>query len=162
MTTKAQLETQVAQLQEQLAAAQAATPDAAPRLPGFADRVWLPENVDEVVTNQDGTTWKPVKYGTTKNGSRYIEWKAQVSHFDKETNKRTYSKTRIPFKAWNDQCDQIMSLIQDGNRLVDITANYLPDTWSYEGKDYSRDFWYVSSVNPIEREATEEQGELDV
>ena len=162
MTTKAQLEAQVTELQEQLAAAQAATPDAAPRLPGFADRIWLPENVDEVVTNQDGTTWKPVKYGTTKNGSRYIEFKAQVSHKDKESGKRTYSRTRIPFKAWNDQCDQIMSLIQGDNRLVDITANYLPDTWSYEGKDYSRDFWYVASVDPIERPATEEQGELNV
>ena len=79
MTTKTELEAQVAQLQEQLAAAQSATPDSAPRLPGFADRVWLPENIDEVLTNQDGTTWKPVRYGTTKNGSRFIEWKTSVS-----------------------------------------------------------------------------------
>jgi hypothetical protein len=99
MTTKTELEAQVAQLQEQLAAAQSATPDSAPRLPGFADRVWLPGDIDEVVTNQDGTTWKPVKYGTTKNGSRFFEWKTSVSHLDKKTNKRIYSKTRIPFKA---------------------------------------------------------------
>ena len=157
MTTKAQLEAQVTELQEQLAAAQAATPDAAPRLPGFANRIWLPENVDEVVTNKDGSTWRPVKVGTTKNGSRYIEFKAQVSHFDKDTQKRTYSYTRFPFKAWNDQCDQIMSLIQDGNRLVDITANFLPDTWKYEGKEYSRDYWIISSVDPFERGAAKGQ-----
>ena len=162
MTTKAQLEAQVTELQERLDAALAATPDAAPRLPGFADRIYLPKDVDEVVTNKDGSTWKPVKYGTTKNGSRYIEFKAQVAHKDKETGKRTYSRTRIPLKAWNDQCDQIMSLIQDDNRLVEITANFLPDTWVYEGKDYSTDFWYVVSVDPIERPAAEEQGELNV
>ena len=162
MTTKAQLVAQVAQLEEQLVAALAATPDAAPRLPGFANRIWLPESIDEVVTNKDGSTWKPVKYGTAKNGSRFIEFKAQVSFFDEDTQKRTYSYTRFPFKAWNDQCDQIMSLIQDGNRLVDITANYLPDTWSYEGKDYSRDFWYISSVDPYEAKGTEKQGELNV
>jgi hypothetical protein len=162
MTTKTELEAQVAQLQEQLAAAQSATPDSAPRLPGFADRVWLPGDIDEVVTNQDGTTWKPVKYGTTKNGSRFFEWKTSVSHLDKKTNKRIYSKTRIPFKAWNEQADQIMNMIKDGTRLVDITANYLPDAWNYEGQDFSQDFWYVTSVDPFVRnEPAEVQGELN-
>ena len=155
MATKTELEQQVVELQAQLAAAQSA-PDKAPRLPGFADRVWLPKNIDQVVTNEDGTTWTPVKHGTTKNGSRFIEFSAQVAYRDDE-GKRTYSKVRIPLKAWNEQCDQIMSLIQDDNRLVDITANFLPDTWMYEGKEYSRDFWLISSVDPFERGATKSQ-----
>jgi len=162
LDVKAQLDArdqELLALKDQLAA----VPDSAPRLPGFADRVWLPENIDEIVTNQDGSTWRPVSYGTTKNGSRFIEWKAQVSHCPKKGGKRTYSKTRIPFQAWNEQCDQIMSLIKDGNRLVDITANFLPDTWEYQGKEYSKDFWYVTSVDPfVRQEDTEPQGTLDV
>ena len=81
---------------------------------------------------------------------------------DKKTNKRIYSKTRIPFKAWNEQADQIMNMIKDGTRLVDITANYLPDAWNYEGQDFSQDFWYVTSVDPFVRnEPAEVQGELN-
>ena len=161
MTTKAQLEAQVTELQEQLAAAQAATPDSAPRLPGFANRIWLPKSLDEVVTLADGKTFKPVRYGTTNNGSRFIEWTAQLSSLDKKTGNRIYSKAKFAFKAWNEQCDQVIELINAGNRLVDVTANFLPDVWSYEGIQYTKDFWFVLSVDPLERdEQPEAQAEI--
>jgi len=149
--TKAELETQVAELKEQLAAAQASTPDAAPRLPGFANYVWLPRDIDEVVTMKDGSTFNPVRYGTTNNGSRFIEWSAQVDTYNKRLGKRIYSKAKFTFKAWNEQCDQVIRLIQEDNRLVEITANFLPDAWTKDGVEYTKDYWFVLSVDAVER-----------
>ena len=63
MATKTELEQQVAELQAQLAAAQSA-PDAAPRLPGLAERIWLPKSLDEEIEGANGS-FKTVKQGKT-------------------------------------------------------------------------------------------------
>ena len=82
--------------------------------------------------------------------------KLRSLHQSKESGKRTLLHNGFfaptSKEAWNDQCDQsCSSLIQGDNRLVDITANYLPDGPLgnlSEDKDYSRDFWYVVSIDP--------------
>ena len=122
MATKAELEQQVTELQSQLAAAQSA-PDAAPRLPGLAERIWLPKSLDEEVEGANGS-FKTVKQGKTLNGKEWLSFKAQVSHEDKDTKVRTYSKHRFTFKAWNENAQLIKDLIEANDRLVDVTANY--------------------------------------
>ena len=150
MTTKAELVQQVSDLQAQLAAAQSA-PDAAPRLPGLAERIWLPKSLDEEFEGANGT-FKTVKQGKTVNGKEWLSFKAQVSHEDKDTKVRTYSKHRFTFKAWNENAQLIKDLIEANDRLVDVTANYLPDSYTNrDGVDVQTDNYLILSVNPVER-----------
>ena len=154
MTTKVQLEAQVAQLKEELAAAQAAvTPATPPKLPNFSNRVWLPkaQEINTEVTHQ-GNTFVPVKSGKCNNGSDFIEWSVQVDNYDKELGRRVYSKNRFILKAWKEQYEQVMQLIEADQRLVELTANFLPDTWKdQDGNERQADRWYVVSVAPISR-----------
>lgn len=150
MATKAELEQQVTELQSQLAAAQSA-PDAAPRLPGLAERIWLPKSLDEEFEGANGT-FKAVKQGKTPNGKEWLSFKAQVAHLDDDTNVRTYSKHRFTFKAWNENRQLIMDLIEANDRLVDITANYVPDVYTNrDGIDVQIDNYLILSINPVKR-----------
>ena len=150
MATKAELEQQVTELQAQLAAAQSA-PDAAPRLPGLAERIWLPKSLDEEIEGANGS-FKVVKQGQTPSGKEWLSFKAQVAYYDKETETRIFSKHRFTFKAWNDNARMIKELIESNDRLVDITANFLPDVFTTrDGVDIQIDTYLIGSIDPVKR-----------
>ena len=134
-------------------------PDSAPRLPNLAVRAWLPKSLDEQITRKDGTTFNPVKQGKNQKGDEWIKFRIQLHHKDERSGKRIYSKSYFQVKAMGAVREQIIELINSNERLVDLTASYLPYEIpaSDERPEVQVDEFYLQSVTPFLRNEGEQQ-----
>jgi len=147
-------------------------PDSAPSLPNLALRAWLPSSLDEKVQKKDGTYFDAVTQGKNKAGKDWIKFQIQASHYNERFQKRFYSKFYLKVKALGEIRDQIIELIESNQRLVALTASYLPYEYSLrdsEGNDLPPvqvDEFFLTSVTPVPRRdaspTAPEQEELDV
>jgi hypothetical protein len=142
-------------------------PDSAPRLPNLAVRAWLPKSLDEQITRKDGTTFNSVKQGQNQQGVDWIKFRIQLSHLDERSGKRFYSKSYFQVKAMGAIREQIIDLISSNERLVELTASYLP--YEIAASDarppVQVDEFYLKSVTPVLRKEESQQAsqeELEV
>ena len=136
-------------------------PDSAPRLPNLAVRAWLPKSLDEQITRKDGTTFNPVKQGQNQQGDEWIKFRIQLSHYDDRSDKRIFSKSFFQVKAMGAVREQIIDLINSNERLVELTASYLP--YEIAASDarpaVQVDEFYLKSVKPVPRKQEPQQAD---
>ena len=140
-------------------------PESAPRLPDLTLTGYLPRALDEVVTCKDGTTFNVVKVGQNKEGVNWLKWDMQASFKDEASGKVFYSKNRFKVKALGELRDQIAELIESDNRLVELTASYLPyELPSRDNQEVMVQFdeYLIKSVRHIPRKTAAEQTKLAV
>ena len=85
----------------------------------------MPKSMGEMVTRKDGSTYAAVRVHRDATDKHYCGFTVQFTYKKQvEGSKREYSNIRINLIAFDELADQAIELIQAGEMLADITAEY--------------------------------------